>query len=110
MSIDDPYSLYSNLIDEWAGERGVKVVKRYRDDWVRLISIFSKTGDLAAQVWMDVPHLNGDMDIHAAEIIDATSGKWGTRETRTVNVSNFKYLLDEVCQVAFTWAGPAAFT
>jgi hypothetical protein len=65
MADGDPYEIVDPVLTPWAERHGIRITKLYRDDHVRSFWVFSHTGDVRAQVWLDLPDTQGSVTVNS---------------------------------------------
>jgi hypothetical protein len=54
----DPYEIVDSALMPWAERNGIRITKLYRDDYVRSFWMFSRGGEVRAQLWLE--HFQGE--------------------------------------------------
>ena len=107
--MDDPYEIVDPVLMPWAERHGIRITKLYRDDYVRSFWMFSRTGDVRAQVWLDVPDARGSVTVIAAALDSSSPTKWGPHEERRATLATLGDVLDEMRSIVTKWSGPGGF-
>lgn len=105
----DPYEIVDPALMPWAERHGIRITKLYRDDYVRSFWMFSRTGDVRAQVWLDLPDAQGLVTVIAAALDSSSPTKWGPREERRATLATLGDVLDELRSIVTKWSGPGGF-
>jgi hypothetical protein len=106
----DPYEIVDSALMPWAERNGIRITKLYRDDYVRSFWMFSRGGEVRAQLWLNIPDPQGQVTVIAAALDSSSPTKWGPREERRATLSTLVDVLDELRAIVFKWAGPGSFT
>jgi hypothetical protein len=106
----DPYDVIDPVLLPWARRHDLKVGKRYRDDPVRVIALYDRSGNMRAQLGFDLPDVNGQIRVMAAEVDLSSPSKWNRREERVATLATLEDALEQLRTLMVQWSGPEAFS
>ncbi|MER8546287.1 hypothetical protein [Mesorhizobium sp. M0323] len=104
------YDIIDPFLMSWANRHGIRVATKYRDDDVRSIWVYGKNGNRRAQLWLNLPDVNGNVTIVASVLDPKSATQWGAREERHASPEMLQAALEELRPMVFGWAGEGAYT
>jgi hypothetical protein len=104
-----PYEAIDPILMRWASHCGVHVATTDRDTPVRAVSVYDRSGNLKAQIWIEPVGPDSTMTVVASPRDDRSPSWWGVREERHATLATLETTLEELRLISFGWAGPGAF-